>query len=268
MSSDDKDASVTSTKRLLSTNEVAQYRRDGYLLVTADRLFADASELAAFLEWSIAVCSWPEVKGKWMQYFEKSLVDGRRMLNRVEKFLDFHPQLNAAFRTGVFAQLVAEAAGEPVVLFKEKINYKLPGGDGFKPHQDVQAGWDRYGHSIHINALIAIDACTVANGCLELARGRHKEGLLGPQWQELPADVVDALHFEPAELCPGDVVLFDSFVPHRSAPNLTDQSRRAMYITYNLAAEGDYRETYFADKRQSFPPDIERLPGVDYQYKI
>jgi len=30
------------------------------------------------------------------------------------------------------------------VLFKEKVNFKMPGGDGFKPHQDSQAGWDRY----------------------------------------------------------------------------------------------------------------------------
>ncbi len=27
------------------------------------------------------------------------------------------------------------------MLFKDKINFTLPGGDGFKPHQDQQTGW-------------------------------------------------------------------------------------------------------------------------------
>ena len=35
---------------------------------------------------------------------------------------------------------VGELFGEPAVLFKEKINFKMPGGAGFKAHQDQQAG--------------------------------------------------------------------------------------------------------------------------------
>lgn len=258
----------SATTPLLSREEIEQYKRDGVLVVRAERVFSDAGRLEEFLKWCKEVCNWPEVKGKWMQYFEKSLIDGRRMLNRVEKFLDFHLQLDDLFRRGSMAQLVQEAVEAPVVLFKEKINYKLPGGDGFKPHQDVQAGWDRYGQTIHFNLLVAIDPCTLDNGSLEVVRARHKEGLLGSMGQELPAELVAELSFELLELHPGDLVLFDSFVPHRSASNLTSESRRAMYITYNLEAEGDFRQRYFADKRQSYPPDIERIAGVDYQYKI
>ncbi len=44
----------------------------------------------------------------------------------------FDPQLRGA---------VATLFGEPAMLFKDKINFKLPGGDGFKPHQDQQTGW-------------------------------------------------------------------------------------------------------------------------------
>ena len=63
-------------------------------------------------------------------------------------------------------------------------------------------------------------------------------------------------------------MLFDSFAPHRSAPNMTDTRRRALYITYNRASEGDQRVRYFAKKRANFPPDIEREPGKTYKFRV
>ncbi|MDP2434932.1 MAG: phytanoyl-CoA dioxygenase family protein [archaeon] len=270
---------------MLTSQQVEEYQRDGFVVVRAAQIFERPEDLERVLGWCKEVCDWPEVPGKWMQYYERSLITGARILNRVEKFFDFHAQLRDLFCSSPqeagaaasssaerqdhpFEKIVAEAVGEPVVLFKEKINYKLAGGDAFKPHQDAQAGWDRYGHTIHFNVLFAIDTATLANGCLELVRGRHREGLLGPMWEELPEDVAGALPWEPVEMAPGDVILFNSYAPHRSAANMTQQQRRAMYVTYNLASEGDFRELYFADKRASFPPDIERKPDAVYQYKI
>jgi hypothetical protein len=40
--------------------------------------------------------------------------------------------------------------------------------------------------------------------------------------------------------------------------------RRALYATYNRAADGNVRDQYFVEKRKTFPPDIERIPGKDY----
>ena len=41
-------------------------------------------------------------------------------------------------------EVVNELMGEESVLFKDKINYKYPGGEGFQPHQDITAGWGNY----------------------------------------------------------------------------------------------------------------------------
>ena len=60
----------------------------------------------------------------------------------------------------------------------------MPGGDGFKAHQDVQAGWDEYA-KLHITALVSIDPSTIENGCLEIAAGNHDKGLIGEQWKPL-----------------------------------------------------------------------------------
>ena len=63
-------------------------------------------------------------------------------------------------------------------------------------------------------------------------------------------------------------MFFDSYVPHRSGPNMTDVPRRVLYTTYNKLAEGDTWERYYADKRKAFPPDCEREPDKEYKYKI
>ena len=57
-----------------------------------------------------------------------------------------------------------------------------------------------------------------------------------------------SLTFEPVLVDPGDVVLFDSFVPHRSGLNTTDQPRRSAYITFNRLSEGDFHADYYALK--------------------
>jgi ectoine hydroxylase-related dioxygenase (phytanoyl-CoA dioxygenase family) len=67
---------------------------------------------------------------------------------------------------------------------------------------------------------------------------------------------------------PGDVLFFDSYAPHASKPNLTEKARRILYLTYNLAADGDHRARYYAEKRANFPPDIERAPGAEYRFRV
>ena len=80
----------------------------------------------------------------------------------------------------------------------------------------------------------------------------------------LPDEVIGQFKWEPIETAPGDLVLFDSYVPHRSAANLSNASRRVLYATYNKATDGDFRARYFTEKRRVFPPDVERRAGAQY----
>jgi hypothetical protein len=92
--------------------------------------------------------------------------------------------------------------------------------------------------------------------------------LIGREWAPLAA--AEMAHFEmvPTPTRPGDVLFFDSFVPHASNPNFSREQRRILYLTYNRASDGDHRIRYFAYKRASFPPDIERLPNVEYRFRV
>ncbi len=246
----------------LATEQIEQFRNNGYLLV---RNLYDADMMKQITDWTDEVSAYPEVPGKYMMYFEQSKLDaGKRILNRMEDIEPYHQGFSKLFMHGDIQKVTSQLFGDEAVLFKDKINFKLPGGDGFKAHQDVQAGWDRYA-KLHITALVSIDASTVENGCLEMAAGYHDKGLIGEQWKPLEEDALD---YEAVITNPGDAVFFDSFAPHRSGPNMTDAQRRVLYVTYNAAAEGDHRRQYYDDKRLSYPPDVEREAGKEYVFRV
>jgi ectoine hydroxylase-related dioxygenase (phytanoyl-CoA dioxygenase family) len=92
--------------------------------------------------------------------------------------------------------------------------------------------------------------------------------MIGEEWKPLAEADVAGLGLHPVETAPGDVILFDSFVPHASADNLTDRPRRVLYLTYNRASDGDHRAAYYRDKHASFPPDIDRVPGKEYVFRV
>jgi len=253
------------SSRQFSRDQLAAFDRDGYIMLRGlfngpmlKRLKSAVDEVAAM----------PEVPGRAMFYYENSVTDpSRRVLSRVEYFADFHLWLGRFLRQGELVERAGELLGAPALLFKEKVNFKLPGGQGFEPHQDMQAGWDVYG-PIHLTAMITIDAATQRNGCLEIAAGQHKRGLIGEMWKPLTEAQLAGVEFVKFPTLPGDVIFFDSFAPHRSAPNLSANGRRILYITFGRAQDGDHRDRYFADKRKNFPPDIEREPGKEYRYRV
>ncbi len=252
------------SERILNDEQVAQFRNDGFLVV---RGMYSAAEVADISNWTDEVANYPEVPGKYMMYFEKSQADGARILCRIENFVPYHEGFSRLITARRMQQAVSELFGEEAVLFKDKINFKLPGGDGFKEHQDVQAGWDEFAE-LHITAMIAIDETNEANGSLEMIAGMHKQGVLGSMWAPLTDEDTGHIDYVPVHCQPGDAVFFDSFAPHRSQPNRTDKARRVLYITYNKKSEGDSRAKYYADKRRNYPPDIERDPDKDYSFKV
>ena len=252
------------SERILNDEQVAQFRNDGFLVV---RGMYSAAEVEDIRSWTDEVANYPEVPGKYMMYFEKSQADGARILCRIENFVPYHEGFSRLITARRMQQAVSELFGEEAVLFKDKINFKLPGGDGFKEHQDVQAGWDEFAE-LHITAMIAIDETNEANGSLEMIAGMHKQGVLGSMWAPLTDEDTGHIDYVPVHCQPGDAVFFDSFAPHRSQPNRTDKARRVLYITYNKKTEGDSRAKYYADKRRNYPPDIERDPDKDYSFKV
>jgi ectoine hydroxylase-related dioxygenase (phytanoyl-CoA dioxygenase family) len=186
------------------------------------------------------------------------------MLARIENFFPYHAALAGLLGGGRIRALLETCAGEPVVLFKDKINFKLPGGAGFAPHQDAPA-YVNFGIEHQLTVMVPVDPFTPDNGCLEMAVGACERVFLPHNADgTLRADVVERLRVEPLLAAPGDVIVFDAWVPHWSGPNRSPGARRSYYLTFNPAAAGDRRAAYYARKRECFPPEYERKPGVDY----
>ncbi|MBK17855.1 MAG: phytanoyl-CoA dioxygenase [Rhodospirillaceae bacterium] len=246
---------------ILSDSQIAEFQRDGYVVC---RGAFNTEETDTITTWATEVEELPELPGKQWVFHEESALDGSDLINRIEYISPFHSGF--ASLTENLRHAAGQLLGDDAVLFKEKINFKMPGGGGFEPHQDSQAGWEVYASNF-ITAMICIDEATVENGCLEIAAGENKRGLIRGM-EPLTANDTSDMNFIAVPTRPGDMVLFDAYTPHRSAPNPTTEQRRVYYATYNRASEGDHIERYYADKRKNFPPDIERDPDREYVYKV
>ena len=230
--------------KYLSTDQIERWSADGFLKVSD---FLSEAETARLRRW---VADIEEADGKSsgiMHHFEKT--PGGIRPSRSENFLPFHRELNTLLTQGKILDLVSELMGETAVVYKEKINYKYPGGGGYIAHQDAPA----YEFiSYHVTCLIAVDAATVESGCLSFSPGLHRQGLIAPDERGcIELQAAARMKWTPVEKSPGDVLCFSSYVPHKSGANQSDQARRIIYVTYNALSEGDFREHYYADKRRT-----------------
>jgi hypothetical protein len=247
---------------VLSDEQIETFKNDGYLIVAGA---FSSDEIKRLDTWTQELVALPEQTGKHWVFHERSLKgDGADLISRIENIAPFHAGFEEL--STVMKAPVAQLLGEEAVLFKEKINFKMPGGDGFKPHQDSQAGWDDYA-DFFISALVCIDEATVENGCLQMVGGFHQKGLY-KSWEPLTKDDMADMDFVPCPTKPGDVVFFDCYAPHASEPNMTDDTRRIFFATYNRLSEGDHLAQYYADKFKTYPPDIDRDADKEYVFRV
>ncbi|KIY00005.1 uncharacterized protein Z520_04642 [Fonsecaea multimorphosa CBS 102226] len=240
---------------------VEQFHRDGFLVLRAEEHgLVKPEQLQA---WTREVREWPTEKGKWMPYHEVN-TDGTRQLMRTENFVDYHPEFHALLCGEALAKILKSISGDDMLLFKDKINYKLRSGNGFAAHLDAPA-YDHIGKIEHLTANFAVDEANAENGCIEVVPGSHKMdvelshgGAISKSWE-------DSHEWTKVPLRSGDILLFGSHLAHRSAPNRTNSNRSSIYATYHGKSDGlDLRQRYYKHRRENFPPDHERVAGKDY----
>lgn len=232
---------------VLSPADCAQFTRDGFLLLPP----IDAARCARWVE-EIAAA---EVPGLSIRHYEQTRAG--RVLCRAEGFIDEHAELRA-FVEGPLQEMASTLLGEAAVPYKEKINFKLPGGAGFKAHQDAPA----FPHADHhLTCMVAVDAADAASGCLEFARIQPQELLPQDEGGCIDEAVAAGLAWQALSCAAGSLCWFHSKTPHRSGPNRSPRPRRAMFITFNAARLGAHRAEYYAEKRRG-EVDMESLSRI------
>lgn len=221
---------------------VAHFAEHGWLLTQT----LDDAATAALQAWVDDIATWSD-DGGWMHHRE--MTDEGPKLCRSEHLIDYHDGLRALLTTGALPAIASALLGEPAVLYKEKINYKLPGGAGYAPHQDAPAY--RFVDT-HVSAMVAVDDASAANGGLEVVSGRHHEVLRADETGCIHPDLVAEMEWMAVDVAAGQTLWFHSRTPHRSGPNTSAVARRALYPTYNALREGDLRADYYRQKRTEF----------------
>lgn len=125
---------------------------------------------------------------------------GERVLCRTENFADTHDGFNKLLRGEKLLGLLSELAGEPMHLFKEKINYKLAGSGGFAPHIDALA-YTHVKDVKHLTILLSVDASNMTNGGLEVVDGSHNVSVpIDPKTNCITDEWVASQKWTPVEL--------------------------------------------------------------------
>jgi len=232
---------------------VDHFGTHGWVLV--DTL--DEAGVADLRAWVEAVASWPDADGDWIHHRE--MTDEGPKICRSENFTPFHQGLRELLTQGQMVDVASALLGEQAVLYKEKINYKLPGGAGYTPHQDAPA----YPFvANHVSCMVAVDDSTVENACLEVVSGAHAEILPMDAGGCITTEVAESFEWLVAPVRAGQTLWFHSRTPHRSGSNTSSTPRRALYPTYNALREGDLRDDYYREKLEHFSSGGGRADGL------
>jgi hypothetical protein len=199
----------------------------------------DPTELQSLQAWATEIEAWPAGSHRFGHYAEAT--PNGPAICRTENVSACHDGV-AALVQGVLERCASDALGTPVVAFKDKLNYKQPGGAGFRPHQDALAypGAQRV-----MSILLALDECDLDSGCLFLADG-VTDVLPVDDRGVVRDDVCASLDWYAAELHAGDAVCIEGFAPHYSEANRTDRPRRVLVASYSPVSDGYTREQYYA----------------------
>jgi ectoine hydroxylase-related dioxygenase (phytanoyl-CoA dioxygenase family) len=240
----------------LMTNQIQAFHEKGFIVLNK---FFDQDIVEKLSEWLNELEDCPDINGHAAKYYEKSPITGEDILVRVEHVLgEQDPELARLLLAPKTTECLIGLFGEEPVLFKEKINYKHPGCRADKLHQDQAAGWNAYAN-FFITMCIAVDPNREENAALRFMKnGNYPKALIKDEWQPLSqsaaADWADD-EYVMLEADPGDVIFFDSYVPHGSPPNESNRDRRNIYLTFNRLSDGDLRARYYEDKWRSYPPN-------------
>ena len=203
-------------------------------------------------------------------YYEK--IGARVRLRRVERISDFSVEAKKVIYSSKILKLIYKIKKKKFDIFKDKLNFKYPGGKGYLPHIDghflwrdkndkMQDGWKKYADDF-VNLVIPLEKTDKKNGCLYLANKKYIK-YLGNSFNEVSKKLSigtpnikfnDKKKFKyvPIELEKGDICLFDWKCAHFSKNNNSKKSRMIFYATYHERNERkNIRNNYYLDKQES-----------------
>lgn len=213
--------------KLLNEVEVAQYQRDGYVVVP------DLIDPAAAIEWKA------QLKARLHAEGNDLIPSGVRvwMCDNLDVYSS--SQLQSPRMVAILQQLI----GPDVEFLSYKAVFKNAQTTFRSPwHQD----WAYWQGSPKISVWIALDEATPENGCLQLIPGSQRQVIEMQEVQDVKGFVrritdeqVAGLPIETVPVPRGAGIFFHDLLLHASCPNRNGQDRWSVIPTYRNAAAAD-----------------------------
>jgi len=234
---------------MLTPQQRHQWERDGY--VPLGKVATDA-EIGALRQRMDAIMLgeaptegiWFQLDGESGEYGDLRFGDGSFQgptLNyrKIEQ-LHRDPLFLAYIRHPVFRAMTRELIGPEISIYRAMFMNKPARRGTYLPyHQDGGTQWG-LSRDPTVTIWTALDAATIEHGCVQVAPGSHKLGLLserghtiGPEQEAAHAPEEKSVYLEARV---GEVYLLHNFLLHRSGINRTNAPRRAFSVCYMDAA--------------------------------
>lgn len=229
----------------LAETDIAQYRRDGYLVVrrvlSRDHVDACLAALTALAADTALEPGQRSGRGAFiaLEPGADPTADRAEVIRKFGDFTDTSPALLRAAMSARLHGVLDMLMGQGRVLLQEMALVKPPKVSGDKPwHQDA-AYFRGSDPNLMFGVWIALDPATRDNGCMEVIPGSH---LLGPA-PHVPHPDINLCTIRPdlvqlgkrvaLPMEPGDVLVFHSLIHHYTAANRSNQRRRALQFHYH-----------------------------------
>ena len=230
--------------------EIASYVDTGYGLI---RSMLSADEINRLVRESERL--WRQYQGAGagnLRFGIRTDRSGKAVLDRLDPVADISEIFAAVNRDQRLVSIAESGLGEAVTVMKEKLIYKWPGTRGFGAHRDQAYTTPKSGvpGSEVLTISISLDRATRAAGPTEFFPSLRHRATIAPA--DEPRDV-DESELRGVVSCmpetnPGDVILFDGQVPHRSDWNRSDHRRRVYMISFVPARYPEARKNYYAGR--------------------
>ena len=246
----------------LSNFHINSYYNDGFLILkkifSKKEIETISNELDKIIETN---------NENYYLYYTRSKINKKLILNRIENFYENNKKIKKILDRKL-KDIINQLLKIKVNLFKDKANIKSPGAVGFEPHQDLTIWDNMYKIKEFITIAVTIDKSNKKNGCLEMSPKSHLLGRLSKLEKAIPLKKVKKLKWVKLISLPGDIVIFNDKTAHRSESNLSNKSRRMLFLTYNDVKYGNKIIKYFSDKIKNYPPNNLRKKNIKYNWKI
>ena len=173
----------------------------------------------------------------------KAPIDAREPEDFVAKLFNAHlvGTVRDFAHSAAAADIVVDLLGPDIDVFQTQFILKNPGAWGQPWHQDSY--YFRFDRQPQVGLWLAISAATLENGCLSVLPGSHKLPIQDHDPDDRPGanqgyTVVRGLDESaavPVLMEPGDLLVFHSFLLHRSVDNRGSGRRAAMVYHYGRA---------------------------------